>query len=180
MWRSWHRTSVQTKIVQDLFKNNLLFLNNTVKRHPEARLWLRAFHSETHRRVRWKLTLVCDSWFLGCNRGVCLNCTPVAFQHPLMRLRFLWFLVKYLLWVGAFLLGWNEGQVLPRYGIFQTSWVKPTPYACQPKNKAAKTLQLQIEAERWHVLEAWGPNRCNIFVHPHLENLDKGSFSSVR
>ena len=25
------------------------------------------------------------------------------------------------------------------YGIFQTSWVKPAPYACQPKNQAAKT-----------------------------------------
>ena len=139
MRQSWHRTLVQTKIVQDLFKNNLLFLNNTVKRHPEARLWLRAFHSETHRRVRWKLTLVCDSWFLGCNRGVCLNCTPVAFQHPLMRLRFLWFFVKYLLWFGAFLLGCNEGKVLPSYDIFHTSWVKPSPDAYQPKNTAAKT-----------------------------------------
>ena len=92
-----------------------------------------------HRRVRWKLTLVCDSWFLGCNRGVCLNCTPVAFQHPLMRLRFLWFFVKYLLWFGAFLLGCNEGKVLPSYDIFHTSWVKPAPDAYQPKNTAAKT-----------------------------------------
>ena len=91
------------------------------------------------RRVRRKLTLVCDSWFLGCNRGVCLNCTPVAFQHPLMRLRFLWFFVKYLLWFGAFLLGCNEGKVLPSYDIFHTSWVKPAPDAYQPKNTAAKT-----------------------------------------
>jgi hypothetical protein len=37
------------------------------------------------------------------------------------------------------LLGWNEGRVLPSYGIFQTSWVQPTPHACQPKNTAAKT-----------------------------------------
>ena len=28
--------------------------------------------------------------------------------------------------------------------IFQTSWVKPTPYAHQPKNKAAKTTHRQI------------------------------------
>ena len=49
------------------------------------------------------------------------------------------FFVKYLLWFGALLLGWNEGKVLPRTWIFQTSWVKPAPDACQPKNKAAKT-----------------------------------------
>ena len=88
---------------------------------------------------RWKLTFVCDSWFLGCNQGANVNCTPVPFQHPLIRLRFLWFFVKYLLWLGALLLGWNEGRVLLSYGIFQTSWVKPAPYACQPKNQAAKT-----------------------------------------
>jgi hypothetical protein len=56
-----------------------------------------------------------------------------------MRLRFLRFFVKYLLWFGALLLGWNEGRVLPSYGIFKTSWVKSAPYACQPKNKASKT-----------------------------------------
>ena len=44
-----------------------------------------------------------------------------------------------MLWFGALLLGWNEGRVLLSYGIFQTSWVKPAPYACQPKNTAAKT-----------------------------------------
>jgi hypothetical protein len=43
------------------------------------------------------------------------------------------------IWFDAWLLGWNEGRVLPSCGIFQTSWVKPAPYACQPKNKAAKT-----------------------------------------
>jgi hypothetical protein len=44
-----------------------------------------------------------------------------------------------MLWFGALLLGWNEGGVLLSYDIFQTSWVKPAPYACQPKNKAPKT-----------------------------------------
>ena len=51
--------------------------------------------------------------------------------------------VKYLLWFGALSLGWNEGRVLLSYGIFQTSWVKPAPYACQPKNKASKTPRTQ-------------------------------------
>jgi hypothetical protein len=36
-------------------------------------------------------------------------------------------LVKYVLWFGALLLGCNEGRVLPSYGIFQTSGVKPAP-----------------------------------------------------
>ena len=48
-------------------------------------------------------------------------------------------IVKYLLWFGAFLLGFNEGKVLPSYDIFHTSWVKPSPDAYQPKNTAAKT-----------------------------------------
>ena len=38
------------------------------------------------------------------------------------------------IWFDAWLLGWNEGRVLPSCGIFQTSWVTPAPYACQPKN----------------------------------------------
>ena len=42
-------------------------------------------------RVRRKLTLVCDPWFVGCNQGAGMNCTPAAFQHPLIRLRFLFF-----------------------------------------------------------------------------------------
>jgi hypothetical protein len=41
-----------------------------------------------------KLTLVCDPWFVGCKQGAGINCTPVAFQHPLIRLRFLFFSLK--------------------------------------------------------------------------------------
>ena len=109
---------------------------------------------KTHRRVRRKLTLVYDPWFVGCNQGAGINCTPIAFLRPLMGLRFLRFFVKYLLWFGALLLGYNmynEGRVLPMvlpsYGIFQTSWVKPAPLACQPKNKAAKTPQAKNRAK---------------------------------
>jgi hypothetical protein len=64
----------------------------------------------------------------------------IRMSHGLLiKLRFLLFFVKYLLWFGALLLGWNEGRVLPSYEIFQTSWVQPAPHACQPKNTAAKT-----------------------------------------
>ena len=65
--------------------------------------------TETHRRVRRKLTLVCDSWFVGCNQGAGINCTPAAFQYPLMRLRFLFCSIKYLLWFGALFLGLTRG-----------------------------------------------------------------------
>jgi hypothetical protein len=61
---------------------------------------------------------------VGCNQEAGENCTPVGFQHPLIRLRFLLFFVKYLFWFGALLLVRNEGRVLSSYGIFQTSCVK--------------------------------------------------------
>ena len=52
-----------------------------------------------------KMPLVCESWFVGCNRGACINCTPAAFQYPLIRLRFLFCSINYLLWFGALFLG---------------------------------------------------------------------------
>ena len=42
---------------------------------------------------------------------------------------------------AAFFLVWNEGQVLPSYGIFQTSWVG-LPVIIE--NKAAKTPRAQF------------------------------------
>jgi hypothetical protein len=54
-----------------------------------ARAFQNSQSTETHRRIRRKLTFVCDPWFLGCNQGADVNCTLVPFQHPLIRLRIL-------------------------------------------------------------------------------------------
>jgi hypothetical protein len=86
---------------------------------------------KTHRRVQRKLTLVFNPKSLGCNEGVGVSCTPKAFQR---------FFVKYVSRFDAQLLGWNKGRVFLNSGIFQTSWVKPAPYACQHKKKGAKSM----------------------------------------
>ena len=49
--------------------------------------------------------------------------------------------------------GLNEGRVLPNSGNFQTSWVKPAPYARQPKNKASKTPHANWRGRR----RSWEP-----------------------
>jgi YD repeat-containing protein len=43
--------------------------------------------TETHRRIRRKLPLVCDPWFLGCNQGAHVNSLgrPVGNRYPSYR-----------------------------------------------------------------------------------------------